>query len=309
MSEPKSAWHVALLPDRGVVEITGDDAEKLLQGLITNDVTKLSVGDAAYAGLLSPQGKIAFDFFVIRIAASTFLIDVARDHAASLAQRLNLYKLRSNATITNRSADYTVSAIWGDGDLAHAKPQNAIAFIDPRNAALGLRVLLTLANDWVPGELNAQPLSATAYHAHRIASGVPEGARDFKLGDAFPHEALFDQVHGVDFEKGCYVGQEVVSRMQHRGTARKRIVQVTGDTALPPSGSEIKAGSATIGTLGSIDGANGLALVRLDRVAEALSKGDALTADGIQITVTVQPWATFTLPAGSNNKAENNPPS
>ena len=158
--------------------------------------------------------------------------------------------------------------------------------------------------DTQPRDAGSIPLlvAASDYHAHRLALGVPEGGRDYAFGDAFPHEALLDQLHGVSFDKGCYVGQEIVSRMEHRGTARKRIVPVVAEAALPGGGYEVRAldpdnGSQLIGLLGSTDGRRGLALLRLDRAAELEAKGVRLTAGDIALRVAPLPaWATFTYP-------------
>jgi len=146
-------------------------------------------------------------------------------------------------------------------------------------------------------DLGAELVDATAYEAHRIALGVPRGGLDFIYGDAFPHEADMDQLHGVDFEKGCYVGQEIVSRMEHRGTARNRIVPVeAGGGFLPDAGIPVTAGERQVGTTGSSAGPHGLAMLRLDRVADALAAGTPLTAGGIELTPRKPEWATFDWP-------------
>ncbi|WP_099900809.1 YgfZ/GcvT domain-containing protein, partial [Methylobacterium frigidaeris] len=199
---------LALLPDRTVVAVTGADASSFLQGLLTCNVETLPEGEARLGALLSPQGKILFDFLVSR-APDGFRLDVARDRVTDLVKRLTLYRLRAQVTI--EVLPLAVVAGWG----AEA-PSPALR--DGRLADLGWR--LYLPEDEAP----ATDADAAAYAAHRIGLGVPEGGTDFALGDAFPHEALMDQLGGVDFKKGCYVGQEVVSRMQHRGTARTRIV-------------------------------------------------------------------------------------
>ncbi len=142
-------------------------------------------------------------------------------------------------------------------------------------------------------------LAAGDYEAHRISMGMPEGGLDYAYGDTFPHEALMDQYGGVDFKKGCYVGQEVVSRMQHRGTARSRVVMVGADE-LPAAGTEIIADGKPCGKMGSSAGGKGLALLRLDRVKDALDNGGAVLAGGTNISVSIQPWAKFGWPqAGS----------
>jgi folate-binding protein YgfZ len=207
---------IALLADRGVISVEGADAGKFLQGLVTNDVAKLQSEPAIHTGLLSPQGKILFEFFVVKDGGK-FLIDVARDRVAELIKRLTLYKLRAAVTIADVSKDIAVYADFGGETVL----DRGIVYRDPRRAELGNRVII---KDSV--EITAT-VDAQAYHAHRVALAVPEGGRDYIFGDAFPHEALFDQLGGVSFSKGCFVGQEVVSRMEHRGTARKRVVPVS----------------------------------------------------------------------------------
>ena len=162
---------------------------------------------------------------------------------------------------------------------------------------MGVRLLMTLANDAVLKDLDADPASEPSYDAHRISLGIPEAGKDFALGDTFPHEALYDQLGGVSFTKGCFVGQEVVSRMQHRGTARKRVVPVAGDGPLPESGAEVRAGPSLIGTLGTVAGNRALAMLRLDRAAEALRKGETLRAGDVPVTIEIPAWATFSLPS------------
>ncbi len=332
--------NLALLPDRGVVAVTGPDAGKLLQGMLTNDVDLwrslataperggLTIATARYAALLSPQGKILVDMIATPVDAADpekgYLLDVPRHLAPELAKRLNLYKLRAKVTIEDASAHFAVYALWG-GDAARLGHWNL--FADPRLAALGHRFAwrqpvsadVVAARQMAIGQPNDDPsplagcdrlggwvaphlTQASDYHAHRIALGVPEGGRDYAFGDTFPHEALLDQLNGVSFSKGCYVGQEIVSRMEHRGTARKRVVPVQADMQLPASGTEVRAldpvnGPQLIGTLGSTDGTRGLALLRLDRAAELEVKGARLTAADVPLRVAPLPgWVTFTYP-------------
>ncbi|MGI9403038.1 MAG: YgfZ/GcvT domain-containing protein [Hyphomicrobium sp.] len=287
---------IALLPDRGVVSVMGEDAEKLLQGVITNDMALLQGQPAIQAGLLTPQGKILFEFFVVK-APGGFCLETAREKTAELSDRLNLYKLRVKAEIQDASADYTVAAFWGGPyELRHGgKPP--LSFADPRLPDMGFRELVTMRTDWALGGEDANTATQDDYHAHRIALGVPEGGKDYAFGDTFPHEALFDQLHGVSFEKGCYVGQEVVSRMANRGTARRRVVPVVGETALPESGADIVAGGVTIGSLGSTAGTRGLALLRLDRAAEMSGEGASLNAGEVSVRIELPTWAHFGLSA------------
>src|ERR1700716_1661061 len=273
----------AFLPDRGVVKVSGEDARNFLNGLVTTDLTLLRPGLGRFGALLTPQGKITVDFLVTEAPSSEgggFLIDCARALAQGLADKLGFYRLRAKVAVENLSDSLGVLAAW-DGDPS-LKPD--LAFADPRNAALGWRIL-------VPAELaqkvadliDADLVDSAAYDAHRIASGVPRGGLDFMYGDAFPHETNMDRLHGVDFEKGCYVGQEVVSRMQHRGTARTRTLRVVLEDFSPEPGTAILAGDKPVGTLGSTSGQNGLASIRIDRAADALAAGTPLTAGGLAI--------------------------
>ncbi len=271
----------AFLPDRGVVKVGGEDARSFLNGLVTTDVTLLQPGFGRFGALLTPQGKITVDFLITEAPAGDgFLIDCPRALAQSLADKLGFYKLRAKVAVENLSDHLGVLAAWG-GDLS-IKPDPA--FADPRSAALGWRILAPaeLAQE-VADLIGAELVDSAAYDAHRIASGVPRGGLDFMYGDAFPHETNMDRLHGVDFDKGCYVGQEVVSRMQHRGTARTRTVRVMVDGPAPEPGAAILAGDKPVGTMGSVAGSRGLALIRIDRAADALQAGVPLTAGGLAI--------------------------
>jgi hypothetical protein len=278
----------ALLADRGVVRVAGGDAEKLLQGLVTNDLAVLGNGRTLFAALLTPQGKILFDF-LITLDGGAYLLETAAPFAPQLAKRLEMYRLRSRVDISDDSAKYRVLAAWGD--------DGAAALADPRLAGLGERLLLGpgSAEETASGcGINA---TEADYHARRISLGVPEGGRDYAFGEIFPHEANFDLLNGISFSKGCFVGQEVVSRMHHRGTARKRIVIVEGEEPLA-SGSGISAGSSLIGTVGSVAGNRALALVRLDRVEDAQAKGHTLAAAGCPVRLRVPGYFAASAPAG-----------
>jgi folate-binding protein YgfZ len=277
--------HKVQLQDRAVLRVSGPDAASFLQGLLTNDVENLEVGEARYAALLTPQGKILFDFLVLRIGAESgaaYLIDCSAAQAGDLAKRLGFYRLRAKVTIADESADNAVFAFWGDGVLDIAGLEAAsdgVVFVDPRDPRLGLRAILPRA---AAGVGNA---TLGDYEAHRIALGIPSGGADFAYAEIFPHDANLDLLHGVDFDKGCYVGQEVVSRMRHRGGVRKRIVRLAFTGAAPERGTPIMAGELAVGTLGSAAEGQALALVRLDRVDDARSAGRALTAGGVAVEI------------------------
>jgi folate-binding protein YgfZ len=175
---------------------------------------------------------------------------------------------------------------------------DGVAAPDPRLAALGWRVVAPADQPPVPHGFASA--SEANYDAHRIPLGIPEGGIDFAFGDAFPHDADMDQLSGVDFGKGCYVGQEVVSRMEHRGTARRRFVIAAAEGPLPAAGTEVTAGGKPLGTLGSSAGNTGLALVRLDRAREAIDAGTPILAGDATLTLTLPGWARFGWPAGSD---------
>lgn len=273
----------AFLPDRGVVKVAGEDARNFLNGLITTDVDRLKPGLGRFGALLTPQGKIIVDFLITEAPAGHgggFLIDCPKALAEGLATKLKFYKLRAKVIVENLSDDLGVLAAW-DGRLA---TQPDLTFADPRDQELGYRILIPedlkqKLSDLVGAEL----VDATDYEAYRIALGVPRGGLDFIYSDAFPHETNMDRLAGVDFDKGCYVGQEVVSRMQHRGTARTRSVKVLLDGPSPEAGTAILAGDKPVGTIGSTADGKGIAMVRIDRVADALDARQALTAGGLAV--------------------------
>src|SRR6201996_5449559 len=275
----------ALLPDRGVVKVTGETARDFLNGLITTDTTRLQPGLGRFGALLTPQGKIIIDFLITEAPAGHgggFLIDCPKALAQGFADKLGFYKLRAKVAVENLSDSMGVIAVW-NGEPA-MKPD--LAYADPRDAALGWRIFAPQElTQKVANLIGAELADDMAYEAHRIACGAPRGGLDFMYGDAFPHETNMDRLHGVDFDKGCYVGQEVVSRMQHRGTARTRTVRVLLDGPAPEAGTTVLAGDKPVGTMGSSAQGKGIALVRIDRVADALDTGQPLTAGGLALTL------------------------
>jgi tRNA-modifying protein YgfZ len=296
-----SQMKAAFLPDRGVVEVGGEDARKFLNGLLTADVTQLTAGQARFGALLTPQGKIIVDFLVLQAPADAaaperFLLDCPRALAQPLADKLKLYKLRAKVGIQNLSDRIGVIAAW-DGEIVNL-PE--LAFADPRQATLGWRVLSPEADaSKIAAAIGAELVDHNAYEAHRIAHAVPRGGLDFAYGDAFPHETNMDLLRGVDISKGCYVGQEVVSRMHHRGTARTRIAQVLLDGPAPEPGTPVLAGDKSVGTMGAAAGQMAIALIRIDRVSDALAAGQALTAGGRALRIAdcaiLQPLAKQTV--------------
>jgi folate-binding protein YgfZ len=287
---------VALLPDRGVVKVAGDDARGFLNGLVTNDIAKVAPGKPRFAALLTPQGKIIVDFIVAEAPSNDgggFFLDCPRALASALVEKLNFYKLRAKVICEDLSSVLGVMAIW-DGT---AESEYGLSYPDPRLPALGSRIMLPphLAEE-AAADLGGMLAGADAYEAHRIALGVPRGGLDFIYGDTFSHEADMDQLNGVDFGKGCYIGQEVVSRVEHRASARSRVVPIVYDEFAPSSGLPVMAGDRQIGTLGSTAKGHGLALMRLDRIGDALAAGATIEAGGIAIRAVKPAWAKFDWP-------------
>jgi folate-binding protein YgfZ len=284
---------VSFLPDRGVVKVTGPDARGFLNNLLTSAIDAVAPEQARYAALLSPQGKVLFDFIVSEAESEFsggFHLDCRSDSAPDLVKRLAMYRLRARLEIADVSDSVGVLAFWGG---ERPPEQDGVNYRDPRLPELGERMLTERQH-----AKTFETAEPEVWHAHRIGLGVPEAGLDFAYGDVFPHEIDMDQLHGVDFDKGCYVGQEVVSRMQHRGTARTRIVPVAlEETGVAHPGAEIFAGGKTAGHLGSTtrDG-RGLALVRLDRIEDALAEGHRITVAGIGVTMRKPVWARFAVP-------------
>jgi tRNA-modifying protein YgfZ len=280
------------LPNRGVLRVRGDDARTFLDGLVTNAMAGVAPGRAVHAALLTPQGKIIAEFLVTEDDAAGgggFYLDVPLVAAADLVKRLGFYKLRAKVTIEDLSGELGVVALWGGApDIADI----ALAFPDPRLPGLGYRLVAGQGMaDEVAAGLGAAGESFETYHVHRAGLGVGEAVFDYPLGDTFPHEINMDQLHGVDFQKGCYVGQEVVSRMQHRGTARTRLVQLAYEGGFDVAeGAPVLAGDRPLGVTGTPFGGKGLAMLRLDRAAEATAAGRPITAGGVPAHVIKPEW-------------------
>ena len=271
------------LPGRALIAVQGEDARTFLQGLITNDIRRLSPSQPLYAALLSPQGKFLFDFFLVEAGEAVWL-DCRADNAEALMQKLALYKLRAKVTLS-RLEHPPIYALWGDNAAAHEP--TGIALTDPRYAKMGVRF-------YGPAPF-APPAAATAatendYTRHRLTLGVPEGGTDIVPEKSFVLESGLEELHGVDFAKGCYVGQEVTARNKYRGEVRKGFYRVTAPSALPPHGTVVTAGDSEIGQIRSSQHAIGLALLRHKEFADSRSAGHPLVAGGVEITATSPPW-------------------
>jgi folate-binding protein YgfZ len=301
-----SAHYAARLTGRGVVALRpavgapdgAATAKAFLHGLVTADMDELSPGAAAAAALLTPQGKIAFEFIIHARPDGEYLLDTPAGIAAELQKRLMFYRLRAKIDIAQRP-DLAVIAVWGDPGRAEAAPDAPGAVADPRWPALGWRAIVAAGEvEAILGRFALADMAA--FEAHRIGLGVAELSRDYQPGEVFPHEANLDQLHGVAFGKGCYVGQEVVSRMHHRGTIRSRFVPVTIAGPAPEPGTPVEIAGKASGAMGSSAGAAGIALLRLDRLADTLVDGrlpDGAVRSGEATLIPLRPaWATFAWP-------------
>lgn len=270
----------ALLDDRAVLAISGPEAREFLQGLVTNDVAGgLAPGTGLYTALLSAQGKILYDFFVTE-GDGALLIDCAKDSRDALLKKLKMYKLRARVEIEARDPLAVYSNLRGHPEnRATSYADRAVTFADPRVPALGLRSIGATA------EMPANLPGPRAYHEARLALGVPE-ASDFGVEKVFALDAGLEELRGVSFTKGCYLGQELTSRMKHRATTRKRILTITAQMDLPGTGAVTRGGSE-IGEILSSHGQTAFALVRLDRLEE--TQGD-ITAASIPVTLTRPSW-------------------
>ncbi|MDH4413910.1 MAG: folate-binding protein YgfZ [Rhizobium sp.] len=269
----------AFLPDRAFVRISGADAEHFLQNLITTDLTALAENELRPGALLTPQGKILFDFLISR-DGDGFQIDMRADQREAFVKRMAMYKLRAAVTI-DVLAETGATVGWGE---------ETTAAVDHRFALAGTTVSRQ------PGKIG-EAFDSAGYDALRVLHGVPESGADYALQDAFPHDVLFDKSGGVSFRKGCYVGQEVVSRMQHRSTARRRVVIVSAETPLPASGTDITTNGKSIGTLGTVAGERGLAILRIDKAGEAMTSGAPIFAGDVPVTVALPGWSGLDFPS------------
>lgn len=264
--------------DRTLARIAGEDALSFLQGLLTQSLDMLAPGAPAYAGLLTPQGKVIADMIVWRERQDAFLLDLATSQAEAVLKRLSLYKLRARLTLDK------VEGLSAFAALNQAQPSilPPLIAVDPRfpNGALGWRFL-------GDGPWDDDP---AAYEALRIRLGVPDLTRDAVADEVFALEALFEELHGVDFHKGCFVGQENVSRMKRRATTRRKFCPLGFEGAPPPHGTPVTAGPIALGDVRTGLPGRALGLIRLDRVQEALDKGLTLRAGEVIVHLDPPAW-------------------
>jgi len=290
----------ALLPDRAVIRVSGPDRLSFLQGLVSNNIETISPEKSGYGALLSPQGKFLFDFFVYHQDEDSLLIECERgengERAAELFKKLRMYKLRAKAELTDVSDSYDVIAVFGKDALsslsldatpgATAHMADGIKAVDPRLAAMGARVLLPKNALAEMAAIGAEESDVETYHQMRVMLGIPNGSEEMEVDKSILLESGFEELGGVDFKKGCYMGQELTARTKYRGLVRKRLLPVKIDGPAPNTGTPIMNGDKEAGIIRSVHGEFGLALVRLERVDDDadLRAGDA------KVTVSVPDW-------------------
>ena len=291
------------LGERGLLVIAGEDRRAFLQGLISNDIEKVAPNRAIHAALLTAQGKYLHDFFIAALG-ETLVLDGEAARLADLRRRLTLYKLRAKVTLVPAAADLAVFAAFGaaapsaldlpeeEGVARHYA--GGVAFVDPRLAALGVRLVAPRASaEAALREAGFLAADFAAYDRMRLADGIPDGSRDLVVEKAILLEAGFDELNGVDWQKGCYVGQELTARTKYRGLIKKRLMPVRVDGVLPPPGTPITLEGQEAGELRSGCDGIALALLRLEAVATAAAAGQSLRAGEAQPTPLKPEWARF----------------
>lgn len=263
------------LQHRSLVRLHGEDTTSFLQNLVTANIENLAAGSVTPCALLTPQGKIAFDFLISRTAPNDFVIDIRQDLVETFKKRIQLYKLRADVNLEDL-ADRKVSTSWSES----AEDTSALKDLRFPEEAKVYRLYAGSSAIGAEGDFDEQ----------RIKYGVAESGSDYELNDIFPHDIYFDLNNAIDFKKGCYVGQEVISRMQHRGSARKRTCVVQADTEFASDELNITAGGKTIGQMGTILKSNGLGIIRVDRLLTAQDKGEDIFVGSTKVTIEFPEW-------------------
>ena len=256
------------LLNRAVVRVTGEDRFKFLQGLVSNDVTKLTANEGLYTCMLTPQGKYFSDFFLC-LDDESILLDMPTLRQEEIIKKLNMYKLRSDVSFT-LCPEHKVVAFLSDVTIS------GIVFLDPRSSSLGMRGFIHET------QLTNMQHDQNAYDLARIDNFIPEGEKDLIPEQSFLLEYGLDDLNAIDYKKGCYVGQELVARTHYRGTIRKQIAQVESNNNLPPLGTIVYSGEQKLGIVCSSVANRGLALIRLEEL-QNLDKAAKITANGQEI--------------------------
>jgi folate-binding protein YgfZ len=288
----------ALLEDRGVLAVSGADCRAFLQGLVSNDVERIGPQQAGYAALLTAQGKYLHDFMMIEFGGAIWL-EAEAARLSDLKRRLLMYRLRAKATIEERP-ELAVAAVFGHGARAAMGLSNepgssrsfssGVVFVDPRLAALGVRCILPRAD--IRSALEGASLAEEGFPAYdrlRLELGIPDGSRDLVPEKSILLESGFDELNGVDWQKGCYIGQELTARTKYRGLIKKRLVPVEINGAAPSPGTIVTADGREIGEMRSSRDRLGLALLRIEPVVE----GRDLMAGDTNLIASKPSWMRF----------------
>ena len=295
--------YALLMENRGLLAISGPDTRAFLQGLISNDIERVGPVRAVYAALLTPQGKFLHDFFIVQLDDALYLdCDAAR--LDELKRRLTIYRLRSKVTLEAAEDRFLVAAIFGEGALAAVGLPDelgsarsfagGVAYVDPRLSAMGARAVLPAAAvSEVRTRAEFSQGEFASYERLRLYHGVPSGNGDLAVEKATLLESNFEELNGLDWDKGCYVGQEVTARMKYRGLVRKRLMPVDIEGPIPEPDTPVMFGEKEAGTMRTGAAGKGIALLRLDLVEEAKHAGAPMIAGGAQLTPRKPDWATF----------------
>ncbi|PKR52663.1 CAF17-like 4Fe-4S cluster assembly/insertion protein YgfZ [Thalassospira povalilytica] len=290
----------AVLSDRAVIRVSGPDRVSFLQGLVSNNVETVSATKSGYGALLTPQGKFLFDFFVYQQDEESLLLESERgengERAAELFKKLRMYKLRAKVELTDVTDSYDVIAVFGKDALANlftdttpgttGRIANGIKAVDPRLSAMGARILLPRNELAEMAAIGASESDEESYHQLRVSLGLPNGSEELEIEKSILLENGFEELGGVDFKKGCYMGQELTARTKYRGLVRKRLLPISVEGPAPEAGTIIMNGYKEAGTIRSVHGNGGLALIRLERVSDDAD----LVAGDAKITVHVPGW-------------------
>ena len=293
----------ACLDSRGALILEGPDTRAFLQGVVSNDVEKVSPNRAIWAAFLTPQGKYLHDFFVVQFG-DVLVLDCERARADDLVRRLSLYRLRSKVSVSDASERFAIGAVFGEGaaralgleeEAGLAAPfSSGIAFVDPRLPEAGARILRPMEDfDRALEGIGFASAPFEAYDRLRLGLGLPDGSRDLAVEKTILLEAGFDELNGVDWNKGCFLGQELTARTKYRGLVKRRLVPVEIDGPAPAPASPIRLGEKEVGELRSVRDGWGLALVRLDGLEAAAKEGMELVAGDARVTPRKPAWASF----------------
>lgn len=276
-----------ILPQRSIIGISGEDSIEFLQGLISNDARLLEKGRPVYAAMLTPQGRFLHDFFLVPWQEKIF-VDIHSPRAADFLNRLRIYRLRSKVVIEPGEA-LNAFALW-DGELDEAGQQDCKIYRDPRLAEMGLRAIGDKdAINNLTGKYRIEPGTQEEYERLRLSLGVPD-TRDMIVEKSLLLEYGFEQLHGLDFSKGCYVGQEVTARSKFRGQVRRSLYMASAGSSLPEIGTQITAGDKAIGELRTSLGSSGMAVANREAYEEAEKNNTPILCGGMEVSLTLPEW-------------------